>query len=263
MLYKFHCNTFSRRNVFDAETGEIVERKFTFQDPGFKSVVCLCACVRWNAALALSGLSCSQLCHTKQNWCISKMMICRTGSLISPSRGREHTVLLIVVLDICQFRFVCQRSLCYSIALCETTVQRCCGVGSHLLFLLLGDNNNTQHPKNCWVENMQFLMYFRRGIKCRFPFFAQRSCFVIISVVYLLRIVVKCILGSRNLILLSPTHSTTGCGDPWQMRDNEHTRYEKTRPLGKKWKMALDSSLKIHKKSHIFSPQKMFNCRVV
>jgi len=36
------------------------------------------------------------------------MTICRTGSLISPTRGREHAILLIVVLDIRQFRFVWQ-----------------------------------------------------------------------------------------------------------------------------------------------------------
>ena len=31
-----------------------------------------------------------------------------------------------------------------------------------------------------------------------------------------------------------------------EMRDDEHTRYEKTRRLGKKWKTAFNSSSKIH-----------------
>ena len=53
------------------------------------------------------------ICRTKRNWRISKMTICTTGSLISPSRGREHAVLLIVVLDIRQFCFVRQTAVLY------------------------------------------------------------------------------------------------------------------------------------------------------
>ena len=70
--------------------------------------------------------------------------------------------------------------------------------------------NTTQQPKKIWVENMQFFMYFRRGIECRFPFFVYTYRFLIISVVYLSRVVAKRIVGSRNLILLSPTRSATG-----------------------------------------------------
>ena len=36
-----------------------------------------------------------------------------------------------------------------------------------------------------------------------------------------------------------------------EMRDDEHTRYEKTRRLGKKWKTPFNSSPKIHNKSDV------------
>ena len=72
----------------------------------------------------LTVLGDKQIYHTKQNRCISKMMICRTGSLMSPSRGREHAVLLILVLHIYQFRFI-QQQLASSEALQSTTYHFC------------------------------------------------------------------------------------------------------------------------------------------
>ena len=42
----------------------------------------------------------------------------------------------------------------------------------------------------------------------------------------------------------------TAITDAREMRDDEHTRYEKTRHLGKKWKTAFNSS-SIHNKSAV------------
>jgi len=72
------------------------------------------------------------------------------------------------------------------------------------LFSISFTVNNTT-AKKIWVQNMQCFMYFRRAIECRFPIFTYTYRFLIISVVYLSRVVVKRIVGSRNLILLSPT----------------------------------------------------------
>ena len=96
---------------------------------------------------------------------------------------------------------------------------------------------------------MRFVMYFRRGIECRFPFFDYTCSFrktSVFIVAHSPRTVAKRVGDSRVPRAYVAFHDNS--------RHINNTYYEKTVRVSEKWKPAFNSSSKIHKELHILDP---------